>query len=190
MLRKKSNEDGFSYIDVMCAIVILMVGILAMISALMANLVRSFESEKRIIAKQIALSTVESIITAKEIKTIGGDKNWFAMRNVMPSVPVNEINGIFLTGQNPVREELGDDGFTGTADDACAATGPCGTNNSAVLNGFTREIVITDIDDPDRPYPIYPIKQRRVEVTIRYFVGSLRGNQTASTIIADYEETK
>ncbi len=190
MLRKNSNENGFSYIDVMCGIVIMMVGILAMLSALMANLVRSHESEKRIIAKQIALSTVESIITAKEIKTVGGDKHWFAMRNVLDTVPVDEINGIFLTGRNPVREQMGADGFAGTADDACAAPSPCGANTSDVMNGFDREIVITDIDDPDRPFPIYPIKRRRIEVTVRYSISSLTGSQTASTIIADYEETK
>src|SRR4051812_17132179 len=58
---QKTNESGFSYIDVMIALVILMVGILASAAALTANLVRSFETEKQVVAKQIALSTIESI---------------------------------------------------------------------------------------------------------------------------------
>ena len=55
---QKPNERGFSYIDVMIALVILLVGILASTAALTANLVRSYETEKQVIAKQIALSTI------------------------------------------------------------------------------------------------------------------------------------
>ena len=43
-----SNEKGFSYIEVMIALVILMVGLLGMLSALTANLLRSYEAEKRV----------------------------------------------------------------------------------------------------------------------------------------------
>jgi Tfp pilus assembly protein PilV len=42
-MRQKNNEKGFSYIDVMIALVILMVGILASVAALTANIVRSIE---------------------------------------------------------------------------------------------------------------------------------------------------
>ena len=71
MATRKSSQFGFSYIDVMIAIVIMMVGILAMVGALSANIVRSVESEKRTMAKQLALSTIESIVSAKEIERPG-----------------------------------------------------------------------------------------------------------------------
>ena len=70
-MRINKDQSGFSYIDVMIAIVIMMVGILAMVGALSANLVRSMESERRVMAKQLALSTIESIISAKEIEREG-----------------------------------------------------------------------------------------------------------------------
>ena len=49
-MRINKDQSGFSYIDVMIAIVIMMVGILAMVGALSANLVRSMESERRVMA--------------------------------------------------------------------------------------------------------------------------------------------
>ena len=197
MLVKKSNSSGFSYIDLMCAIVILMVGILAMVSALMANLVRSYESEKRVVAKQMALSTIESIISAKEIERPGVVDGWLSIRNVISPAPVGEPNGIFLPGWNPVREEQGWDGVAGTIADACADTGPCvvtgrPTNASAIVNGFERQITITDVDDPERPAP-NPIMRRRVDVVIRFpvgratgAVGQTFGTRSSSTIVTDY----
>ena len=77
-----SNEDGFSYIDVMIAIVIMLVGILALTSALTANLIRSYETDKRIIAKQIALSTIESIISARDIQRPGTIEGWDSVGNI------------------------------------------------------------------------------------------------------------
>ena len=191
MYRTKSKESGFSYIDVMIAIVIMMVGILAMVGALSANIVRSLETEKRTVAKQLANSTIESIISAKEIERPNVIKSWDTLRNVMTSVPVGEDNGIFLTGINPIRTEEGFDGVFGTADDACAGSGPCSVtgepdNTSALVPGFLRQIVITDVADPERPSPPNEITRRRIDVTITYFVNQATRTETASTIITNY----
>lgn len=191
MSSKNSKQSGFSYIDVMIAIVILMVGILAMVGALSANLVRSMESEKRVIAKQLALSTIESIISAKEIERVGVLNGWDSLRNVMVVVPAGESNGIFLVGYTPVRVEEGWDGVYGTADDGCAGTGPCTVspnppNTSALMVGIQRQIVITDVPDPERPTPPNPITRRRIDVNIRFSVNAAVRVETASTIIADY----
>ena len=67
----KTNTKGFSYVDVMIGLVILMVGILGATQALTANLLRSYESEKQIVAKQLALSTIESVFSAREIASPG-----------------------------------------------------------------------------------------------------------------------
>ncbi len=194
MMSKKRGESGFSYIDVMIAIVILMVGVLGLVGALLANLVRSYEAEKLILAKQMALSTVESIISAKELKRVGVAEGWLSVRNVIEPAPADEPNGIFLTGFNPVREEMGWDGVAGTSDDACVATGPCVVdgrtpNTSAIIPGVEREIVIEDLEDPERPAP-NPITRRTVTVTIRYAVNQAIRTQSVSTILTDYEEAR
>jgi type II secretory pathway pseudopilin PulG len=191
MLKKISMQDGFSYIDVMIAIVIMMVGVLALVGALAANVVRSLESEKRIVAKQIALSTIESIISAKDIERPGVVDGWDSIRNVQGSVPAGEINGIFVTGFTPVRTEEGWDGVFGTVDDACLGSSPCTvsgrpTNTSAIVTGFQRQIVITDVADSERPSPPNPITRRRVDVTIKYFVNQATRNVTESTILTNY----
>lgn len=188
---RKRGQEGFSYIDVMIAIVIMMVGVLAMVGALAANLIRSMESERRIMAKQIALSTIESITSAKDIERPGVVDGWDSLRNVMGSVPAGEINGIFVTGYNPVRVDSGWDGVAGTVDDACAGSGPCvvsgrPNNTSPLMMGFQREIVITDVADPERPSPPNPITRRRIDVNIKYFVNQATRNETASTIITNY----
>lgn len=188
MIKKHPEQSGFSYIDVMIAIVILLVGVLAMLSALTANLVRSYETEKRVIAKQMALSTVESIISAKEIARAGVIEGWDSMRNVTGG-PAPD--GIFLNGFNPVRQELGWDGVAGTVDDACSGSGTCthpvsGVVNSSPLVGqLQREIVISDVLDSERPPP-NPVTRRRIDVTIRFFVNGLTRQELASTIITDY----
>lgn len=191
MTSSKINQSGFSYIDVMIAIVIMMVGVLAMAGALAANIVRSMESEKRIMAKQLALSTIESIMSAKEIERPGVVDGWDSIRNVSSSVPTGQINGIFVTGYTPVRAEAGWDGVYGTIDDACAGTGPCAvsgrpSNTSELLRGFQREVVITDVPDSERPSPANPITRRRIDVNIKYFVNQAIRQQTSSTIIANY----
>lgn len=191
MKNLNKNEAGFSYIDVMCAIVILMVGILALVSALTANMIRTYESERRIIAKQMALSTVESIISAKEISRVGVIEGWDSLKNVQTNLPEGQIDGIFLTGFNPVREDLGWDGVAGTIDDACASGSPCAvpgrtTNTSDEIKNVQRKIEIKDLEDPERPTPTYSIYRREVIVTIRFNVNQAVREESVSTIITKY----
>lgn len=189
--KNQLSENGFSYIDVMIGLVILLVGVLQVASALSANLVRSYSSEKRIIAKQIGLSTLESIISARDIKREGGISGWETIGNVGTN-PVDGIpRGIFLNGWCPIREELGYDGVAGTADDACPSNGICDVsgsppNTSPVIKGFERKIEITDVQDPERPTPPNPISRRRIDVKIRFYVNNLANEEVISTIITNY----
>ena len=190
MNRTSSTEKGFSYIEVMIALVILMVGLLGMLSALTSNLLRSYEAEKRVAAKQIALSTIESIIAAKQIMRPGVVEGWESIRNSVDNPPVGEINGIFVNGMRPIREELGWDGVAGTVDDACEGLGACAvcgrpTNASPVVQGFQREIIISDVEDPERPAP-NPVSRRRITVNVRYFVNHLIRDESVSTIVTNY----
>lgn len=183
---KFKNDEGFSYIDVMIAIVIMLVGILALASALTANLIRSYGTDKRIIAKQMALSTIESIISARDISRPGTIDGWDSINNVEPGK-----KGIFLKAYNPIREEQGWDGVAGTIDDACVETGPCivsgrPTNNSPVIKGYQRKIVIKDVQDDERPSPPNPITRRRIEVTVRYDNNGVFIEELLSTLITNY----
>lgn len=190
-MKNNNSENGFSYIEVMIALVILLVGVLQMASALSANLLRSYESEKRIVAKQIALSTIESIISARDIQKDGGIEGWDSIGNIGTN-PVNgEPQGIFLTGWCPIREDLGWDGVAGTADDACPSGSICDVsghppNTSAVIKGYERKIEITDIADPERPTPPNKISRRRIDVRIRYYYNTLAREEVVSTIITNY----
>lgn len=176
---KNSNEKGFTYIEVMCAIVILMVGILAQLSSISLSMLRQRESEKQTTARQLSSSALESIFAARDLGTSGEISNFESINNTDVS-----SKGIFLPGWTPIREDSGIDGINGTADDACPANIACQvgsyTNNSTVSNEFERRIEITDITEASGR-----VKKRRVEVTIRFFVGQLRREQTTATIIAD-----
>lgn len=193
-MSKDRNEQGFSYIDVMIGLVILLVGILASAAALTANLVRSFETEKQAIAKQVALSTIESVFSARDIAKMGSIRGWDSVGNVGTNPDSSGTpQGIFLTGFCPIRTDLGWDGVAGTIDDACPGGSACVVsgrpdNTSPVLAGYERRIVITDVADPERPSPPHAISRRRIEVTVRYFVNQLAREQTVSTIITNYAE--
>ncbi len=185
------SENGFSYIDVMIAIVIMLVGVLALAAALTANLVRSYDTDKRIVAKQLALSTIESIITARNIQRPGTVEGWKSIGNVGSNVENGVPKGIFVNGWAPIREDLGWDGIAGTADDACASGAPCNVagrppNNSPEMAGFERKIVVTDIQDSERPTPPNPITRRRIDVTVKYHMNGVSRDQTISTMLTDY----
>lgn len=189
--RKNRRQDGFSYIEVMIALVIMLVGILGLTSALATNLIRSYETEKRIVAKQLGLSTIESIISARDVARTEGIKGWDTIGNVGTN-PIGGVNqGIFLTGFCPVREDLGWDGVAGTADDACSGTGPCivagrPNNTSKVIPNIQRKIVITDVQDPEKPSPPAAIARRRIDVTVRYNVNQIFREETVSTLVTRY----
>ena len=187
---RKTNEKGFSYIDVMIGLLIMMIGILGATQALTANLLRSYESEKQIVAKQVALSTIESVSSAREIASPGSVEGWDSVGNVGSNLVEGVAKGVFMTGFRPIREDIGADGVAGTADDACDAPGNCQVNSvinsSTVMPNFQRKVIITDIQDSERPSPPHAIARRRIDVTIRYFVNSLQREQTISTIITNY----
>ncbi len=190
---KRKSENGFSYIDVMIAIVIMLVGVMALASALTANLIRSYETDKRIIAKQLALSTIESIISARNIRRPGTIDGWSSIGNI-GSNPVNGVpKGIFVNGFAPIREDLGWDGIAGTIDDACPSGNPCNVtgrpvNDSPEMNSYERKVVITDVEDAERPSPGNPITRRRIDVTIKYSINGISRDVTVSTLLTNYDD--
>lgn len=180
MKSKHKAEHGFSYIDVMIAIVILMVGILALLSGISGSVLQTRGHEQQLLAKQIATSTMESIMSVKE--TDPERLGWDAVGNIGANPDSSGVaQGIFTVGFNPVFLNAGPDQVIGTADD-----------NGDQLGNLTRRIVITDICDPDRPSPgcspagVFPIRMRAVEVTIVYHVGAIQRQEILSTVLTDY----
>lgn len=179
---KNTSEAGFSYIDVMIALVILMFGILAMLAAISWSVVQAAGSEQQLLAKQVATSTLEAIMSVKETDPVR--LGWQAVGNVGTNPdPVSGVaQGIFAVGFQPVRLDAGPDQIVGTPDDTGAA-----------ITQLQRRIQITDVCDPDRPSPAIcspagtnPVRIRTVQVTVTYMVGGLTRQEQLSTVLTDY----
>ena len=178
------REEGFSYVDVMVAMVIFLIGILGYLSAISAGVLLTRGQQQQLLARHIAATAMESIMAAKE--TDPNRLGWKAIGNVGSNIdPDTSLpQGVFLTGFQQVVANAGPDEVVGTADDTGATT-----------VGYSRQITIADICDPDRPSSIcpvpgdWPIKMRRVTVTVRYFVGSAQREESISTVLTDYAVT-
>ncbi len=178
---KDRSQAGFSYIDVMIALVILLVGVLALLSGISGSVLQARSHEQQLLAKQVATSTMECIMSVKE--TDPTRLGWNAVGNVGSNPDANGVGqGIFLTGWQPVYSDPGVDEVIGTADDS-----------GAVVANLQRQIVITDVCDPDRPSPVicspagsYAVKIRSVVVNVRYNVGGLLRQESVTTVLTDY----
>ncbi len=182
---KVKSESGFSYIEVMVAMVILLVGILALLSGISGAVLQSRGQEQQLMAKHLASTTMESIMSVKE--TDPTRMGWNAVGNIGSNPdPVSGIPlGIFVVGRQNVRTGAGPDEVIGTADD-----------NGTVVPGYQRQIVITDQCDPDRPSPNCPtpgtakVRIRLIEVTVFYFVGRMQRQEQLTTVLSDYAVTE
>ena len=183
-MKDKSNA-GFSYIDVMVALVIMMVGILGLLSALSVSMIQASGQEQQLNAKQYGTSAMESIMSAKETAPKALDPTplgWSSVGNVGSNIDAGGVaRGVFVTGVQSVLANAGPDEIIGTADDA-----------GAVIPGLTRQIVITDLCDPDRPSVAcptpgsFPVRNRQVTITINYFSGTLARQEVLRTVLTDY----
>ena len=176
----KSNEGGFTYLEVMVAIVILTIGITAQLSALSFSMLRAKETEGRNQARQIAASTLESIFAARDLGNSNGIDSWDKINET-----ASDPDGIFITGWRPIRDNAGIDGIHGTADDACNADIDCTvgsyTNDELPLAALSRKIEITDVTETGATL----VRKKRIEVKVRYFVGQLAREETLASLIAD-----
>src|SRR3569623_790915 len=103
---KNGSQAGFSYIDVMIALVILLVGILALLSGISGSILQTRSQEQQLAAKQVATSTMESIMSVKE--TDPTRLGWDAVGNVGSNPDASGTpQGVFVMGWQPVYSDPG-----------------------------------------------------------------------------------
>lgn len=166
---RHSEQRGFSYVDVMIAMVLLLVGILTLAAALTAALVKTTAGENQLRAKALASTVLENIMSARFIQIGGNPYTFDAIQNVGAGP------GIFVTGEQPVYLSPGPDGIFGTGDDT-----------GEVESGYTRTVLIEDVQNPLRPSPPNPITERRITVTVNYIERGFERTESVSTSVANY----
>ncbi|MEJ7713867.1 MAG: hypothetical protein WKF84_29480 [Pyrinomonadaceae bacterium] len=122
---QQKQQSGFTYIDVMIALAIVLVGVMALTAAITGAVIRTTTGEQQVKAKEIASSTLENILAIRDIDAAG--KGWAAVGNIGSNPDPgpdgvygngDDINtGIFVKGPAPIYLTNGPDKIFGTADD-------------------------------------------------------------------------
>jgi prepilin-type N-terminal cleavage/methylation domain-containing protein len=183
-----ARNDGFSLIEIMVALSILMVGLLGMAQVFYYGLSIASTSSAQLIAREKAREAIESVHTARDTRVI----NWAAIRNAnapdCSAWPTTNANGggTFVNGEQAMLA-AGPDGLVQTGDDVGQEMTPgpdntLGTADDVPIVGFTRELVICDVTgNPDL---------RQIVVTIRYpgstAVGLSRRTYTLTTFMSSF----
>lgn len=181
-----SGENGFSLIETLIAMAILATGLLSMAGVFIMGLNQLAGSSASLIAREKAREAVESVHTARDIRTLP----WCRIRNVGTTTGCADgAAGAFVTGAQPLRTP-GDDGLVNTADDGDVevsvgpgADGILGNADDVTtpMTNYTRQIEIADMLLANgTPNP----NLRRVTVTIGFRVGSSLRTYTLTTYIS------
>ncbi|MBX3289806.1 MAG: hypothetical protein KF855_10740 [Acidobacteria bacterium] len=181
-IKQADPQSGFSYVDVMIAIVILLVGVLAMMAAISAAVVRAKGHEQQNLAKQVITSTMEGIMSVKEE---GNNPDvtlkWARLGNIGNNYEGGIPQGIFLNDWHTVMEMPGPDNVLGTIDD-----------EGAEMLGIKRQIIITDICSPDQPSiacdppGTHAVTVRLIQIEVAYYIGSVEHIERAETLVTHY----
>jgi hypothetical protein len=197
-----AGEEGFSLIEAMVALSILMVGLLGLAQVFYVGMFHASTSSSHLIAREKAREAIESVHTARDSRML----NWGMIRNVttptcanvpanppLPAVTLTAVGGgIFLNGEQQLRQ-AGPDGLVNTADDAAAGPEelpgrngrfeagpplavPTAANDDIGLNDFWRTISICDVNDD----------LRQIVVTVRYRVGPTMRTYSLTTYVSSF----
>jgi prepilin-type N-terminal cleavage/methylation domain-containing protein len=186
--RKPSCEaarkaGGFTLVEVILAIAILAIGVLALVSVFAQGMTMMSTSQWEVIAKEKAAEAVESVFTARDTRVL----TWARIRNVAGGSGAD--NGVFLDGPLQLCA-AGNDGMINTADDfapcqpeSVVSPGPDNLLGTAddlqiPLRIFTREIEIRDVPGN--------INLRQIRVIVRYPVGRLIRQYVLTTFISSF----
>jgi prepilin-type N-terminal cleavage/methylation domain-containing protein len=183
-----TRDDGFSLLEIMVALSILMVGLLSLAQVFYYGLAIAGTSSAQLIAREKAREAIESVHTARDTRVV----TWAQIRNenapdcaAWPTTTAAG-GGTFLNGEMDLLA-AGPDGLVQTADDDGEEMTPgpdntLGTADDVPIVGFTREIAICDVTGN--------ANLRQVVVIIRYpgssAFGLARRAYTLTTYISSY----
>jgi prepilin-type N-terminal cleavage/methylation domain-containing protein len=185
---RNAGQDGFSLIELMVALSLLMVGLLGLAQVFYYGLSIAGTSSAQLVAREKAREAIESVHTARDTRVI----SWAEIRNANPpdcaAWPTTTANGggRFLNGTQDMLA-AGPDGLVYTADDAGEEMTPgpdntLGTADDIPLAGFTRAITICDVNGN--------ANLRQITVTIGFpgsgAVGLQRRTYTLTTYISSF----
>ncbi|HWY59935.1 MAG TPA: prepilin-type N-terminal cleavage/methylation domain-containing protein [Terriglobales bacterium] len=173
----KATQRGFSLIEVVVSMAILVIGLLSLLGVFGIAMASTQTSQENNTAKQLANEAMEGILTARETANIP----WASINNT------GGAGGIFLPGFLPINC-AGVDGIVGTADDAacgpqtlelpgpngvfagnCPAAGP---DTCLPLTNFQRQIQILPVLPNGGGPPLTTLRQ--VVITIQYTTPQLK----------------
>lgn len=169
-------QRGFTLIETMIAIVVLMIGVLTLVAVFATAVASTQNAQENLIARQKAEEALESIFTARNTQQI----NFAQIANV-------SVGGIFVDGPTQLMS-AGNDGLVNTLDDlpfpangVCPAGPECiplpgpdsilGTPDDVPMSlaYFTRQIQINPVLEPDGVTVNPNLKQ--ISVTVSYTTG-------------------
>ena len=120
-------------------------------------------------AKSLASSTLENVMGARYVVVNNVPYTFDSIQSI------GQGTGVFQTGRRPIHQDPGPDGLLGTADDS-----------GTIIQGFEREIRITNVNNPLRPTPPNPITERQITVIIYYLDKGFERTETLSTNVCNY----
>ena len=185
------REDGFTLVEVMIAIAIMSIGILAVVASFATAVSSTQYAQENLIARQKAMEAMESIFAARNTQQI----TFAQIANVAGG-------GIF---SNNATQLLcaGTDGLVNTTDDAnCAANGPCpagpecvvtpgpdgvlGTPDDTAMSlaNFTRQVQINTVLEADGVTVDPNLKQ--IVVTVTYKVNGATRTYAVQGLISAF----
>jgi type II secretory pathway pseudopilin PulG len=165
--RKSKNEQGFTMVEAVIAIMIITIGLIGTAAAITYALEYSTLSKNSTNAKLVITSAIEQIESLRNTRQL----QFLQLANVGAVDDTGAANafGGFTTGFREVSQHPGPDGVNGTADDLLDAgpdliygTGDDFTNPARARSGYTRQITITNLST----------FVKKVEVKVRYLASA------------------
>ncbi|MEZ5289495.1 MAG: prepilin-type N-terminal cleavage/methylation domain-containing protein [Vicinamibacterales bacterium] len=159
----RSDERGFSLIEVLAAMLVLTAGLLPLVALFTTSVQRMTASTPMLMAREKAREAIESVHAARDT----GKSSWPTIQNV-------SAGGVFLDGAQPLRAP-GADGLVNTSDDGAV---------ELLATEFTREILIS-------PLPLDGVggmnpNLREVQVIVRYKVYGSWRQYVMTTYVSAY----
>ena len=166
------RADGFTLIETVFALSIMAGGLLSLAAVFSYGMLHLKSGNSVMIAKEKATEAIESVFMSRDTLVI----TWDEVRN-------QSDGGIFVDAAQPIRD-TGNDGMVNTGDDGAIETitlpgadGLVGTADDDLepLDGFTREIEITDINSNLRLIRVivtYPFGEGSRELVLLTYISA------------------